>query len=99
MPAGWWSLPAVASMSTLAALALRRRAELTHALIAVTGAQLVIWVVDRRHTLRRPVLPTDLPTWLDRSITAAVFTGGLVVAAAALSLALSLATGPRRSPR
>lgn len=72
----WWLLPAVATACAVAVvMTYGRSALLRSGLLALAAAQLVLWAVQRRTSLTRPVLPTDLPFWLDRLITAAVLVG------------------------
>jgi hypothetical protein len=80
----WWLLPTIAVMSVLAIVMSYGRSRLLQSgLLALAGAQLLVWALQRRTVLTKPVLPTDLPFWLDRSITAAVLVGavGLVLVA------------------
>jgi hypothetical protein len=97
----WWLLPALALAASVAAV-LVRPALWFGALLALAGLQLLVWGLQRRHVLTRAVLPTDLPYWVDRAVTAAVLpaAGGLVVAGV-LTLFVSpklTLEGPRRSP-
>jgi hypothetical protein len=78
----WWLAPATALGCAAAALALRRHRFMALGLVATSAAQLVVWTLIRRLTFVRPVLPTDLPAWLDRSASAAVAAGAIVVLAA-----------------
>ena len=47
------------------------------------GIMLVLWAFRRRDGLGAAVLPTDLPFWFDRMVTAAAAVAGLLVLAAA----------------
>jgi hypothetical protein len=97
----WWLLPALALAAAVGAL-LVRPASWRGALLALAGLQLLVWAVQRRHVLTRAVLPTDLPYWVDRAVTAAVLpTASALVVAGALTLFVSpqlTLAGPRRSP-
>jgi hypothetical protein len=56
-----------------------RSAMLQSALALLAGVQLLLWAYTRRSTLTKAVLPTDLPFWLDRMVTAAALTGGIAL--------------------
>ncbi|HUF97676.1 MAG TPA: hypothetical protein VMM60_06060 [Ilumatobacter sp.] len=70
----WWLLPVMALLASAGAAAVRS-ALVRGALVALGGLQLLVWAVPRRSVLSRAVLPTDLPFWLDRTVTAAVLPG------------------------
>lgn len=73
----WWLLPALAVACMLATiLTYGRWAMLQNALALLAGLQLTLWAYGRRTTLTKPVLPTDLPFWFDRVISAAALSGG-----------------------
>ena len=55
---------------------------LQNALGLLAGLQLALWAYTRRSTLTKAVLPTDLPFWLDRTVTEAALTGGIALAVA-----------------
>ncbi len=77
---GWWMLPAAALASALAVIVIYGRWRLVqHALLALAGLQLVVWAIRRRSGLTAAVLPTDLPFWFDRTVTAAAFSGGVMI--------------------
>ncbi len=81
----WWLLPATALACCLAVIAIYGRSRLVEAgLLAVAGLQLLLWAVRRRSGLSSALLPTDLPFWLDRAVTAAALSGGAVVAVVAV---------------
>lgn len=80
----WWLLPAIAVLCTVAVILTYGLSPLLQSgLLALGAAQLLVWAVQRRTTLTRAVLPTDLPFWLDRVVTAAVLVGsaGLIIVA------------------
>lgn len=73
----WWLLPALALLWLIATvLTYGRQHLLSSGLTLLAGVQLTLWAVVRRATLTSAVLPTDLPFWIDRMVTAAVLTGG-----------------------
>jgi hypothetical protein len=45
----------------------------------LAGFQVALWALLRRTALTRPVLPTDLPFWFDRVVTAAALAGGVAL--------------------
>lgn len=93
----WWLMPGVAVAAIVAAIATYgRSAVLLHGLVALAGVQLALWAVVRRTTLTKPVLPTDVPFWFDRVVTAGALTAGGAIAA--LSLWTVLAP-PKPPPR
>ena len=73
----WWLLPALALLCLIATiLTYGRQPLLRTGLVLLAGVQLTLWAVIRRTTMTSAVLPTDLPFWFDRMVTAAVLTGG-----------------------
>ena len=81
----WWLLPAIALACMIATiLTYRRWALLQSALALLAGLQLALWAFTRRTTLTKAVLPTDLPFWFDRLVTAAALVGGATLALLAL---------------
>lgn len=81
----WWLLPALALACSIAVIATYGWSEmLRDALIAIAGLDLVVWALTRQSGLTRAVLPTDLPFWLDRLVTAAALSGGIALAFAAI---------------
>lgn len=81
----WWALPAVALSAGVVAIGTYGRSRLlVRGLLALSGVQLALWAWVRRTALTKPVLPTDLPAWFDRAVTAGAVSGGLVVAALAV---------------
>lgn len=67
----WWLLPTLALGASLCAVWVK--SSLWRAgLVALAGLQLLVWGVPRRHVLTRAVVPTELPYWVDRAVTAAV---------------------------
>jgi hypothetical protein len=81
-----WLLPAVALVANaIAAAAGRRLGWLASAgLVAVAGLNLAVWAWVRRGALTKAVLPTELPWWIERSITAAVLLVAPFIVVAAL---------------
>ena len=84
----WWLLPAIAVACAVATIVTYGRWPTMQSAVALlAGLQLALWAYTRRATLTKPVLPTDLPFWFDRIITAAALAGGTaltVVAGVAL---------------
>jgi hypothetical protein len=79
-----WMLPAVAVVTAAAALAPRLKVAAVIGPLA-SVACLSAWVFLRFDVLTKPVLPTTLPFWLDRTTTAV----GLGVSVAAAYLAVT----------
>ncbi len=76
----WWLLPTIALICMIVTiLTYGRSVMLQSALALLAGVQLVLWGYTRRSTLTKAVLPTDLPFWLDRMVTAAALTGGIAM--------------------
>ena len=81
----WWLLPTIALICMIVTiLTYGRSVMLQSALALLAGVQLVLWGYTRRSTLTKAVLPTDLPFWLDRMVTAAALTGGIAMVAVTL---------------
>lgn len=81
----WWAMPAVAVICGVVAIATYGRSDwLVRVLLAVAGAQLLVWGFIRRDTLTKPILPTDIAFWFDRAATAAALVGGAAITALAL---------------
>lgn len=81
----WWMLPALAVIALLVAIATYGRSRLALlGLTALAAAQALLWALQRRTGLTRPVLPTDLPAGLDRFVTAVVLAGSATILAATL---------------
>jgi hypothetical protein len=92
----WWLLPAIAVGCLAATIAMYGRSVLVErALVALAGAQLFVWGLERRSGLSKALLPTDLPFWLDRVVTAAALTGGAAVALSAIRSMLRPPAAPR----
>lgn len=71
-----------------------------HALMALASLQLVLWALRRRDGLAAAQLPTELPFWIDRLITAAALSGGmLVLIHSAVSLANASSIASSKSSR
>jgi hypothetical protein len=86
-----WMLPAVALVAAAAGLVPRLRGAAVVAVLASVAA-LSGWALLRFGVLAKPVLPTDLPAWLDRaSVTAAL-------AAAVAAAWLAVTSGALRLP-
>ncbi len=67
----WWMLPALALVVSVNAMFVKSTMW-RGALVALAGLQLLVWAVPRRQVLTRAILPTDMPYWIDRAVTAAV---------------------------
>jgi hypothetical protein len=81
----WWLLPAMGLVAAVATIAIYGRSILLQrGLVAFSGLVLALWAYRRRSGLTAAVLPTDLPFWLDRMITAGALAGGLALTALAL---------------
>ena len=71
-----------------------------YAAAAIAGLELAAWAFDRRAGLSKALLPTDAPYWIDRAVTVAAFTVGVVAAAVAIAGLFRSIRGPAaRSPR
>jgi hypothetical protein len=86
------ALALVAVVLSLAAMLRRRWAA---PLVLVASVELILWAVLRRQGLSAAILPTDLPGWLDRSLTAGVGMAALVLALGGVRAG---ALGPWSSP-
>jgi len=84
----WWLMPSLAGLACSAAVIIDRRAESLRfwapGLVAIGAVQLLIWGLERRSGLWRAILPTPLPFWVDRLMTATA----LGVAASAVTFAV-----------
>lgn len=99
----WVVLPAGALAAAAAVWLLRRRGTSpalgADAALLLCGVYLVWWVWLRRNGLRRAVLPTHAPWWLDRLGSGAAITCGLVVGAVGLvALVRAIAAPGAASP-
>lgn len=78
----WWLLPAISLVGAIAVIVIYGRSEFAQlGLMAIGATMLVLWGFRRRDVLGAAVLPTDLPFWFDRMVTAASSTIGLLVLA------------------
>lgn len=76
----WWLMPALALAAALITIGIYGRSELVErGLVAFAGLQLALWAFLRRDGLTKAVLPTDLPFWFDRAVTAGALAGGVTV--------------------
>ena len=76
----WWMLPAIALICLITTILIYGRSlMMQHALVLLAGMQLMLRAYIRRSTLTKAVLPTDLPFWFDRMVTAAALTGGITM--------------------
>lgn len=78
-----WLLPVVSLVAILVAVLVRRRVLTTvylDGLAVIGGAMLTWWGISRFDALRRALIPSDAPGWLDRTVIAVA----LVVGAAAV---------------
>ena len=80
----WWLLPLIATGFALASW-LAGRGPVASAFAAIAALQLLLWGLDRRTGITRAVLPTDLPFWLDRFVTAAAIGAGAAGSALAIT--------------
>lgn len=77
------TLPAVAVVSAMSALILRRRRSvIIPGLIALGAIELAAWTWQRRRHLDAAVLPTNSPWWLDRLVTSTTMVAAVGLAAA-----------------
>lgn len=80
----WWLLPAVALACALIVVAMYRRSIwIEVGLLAIAGAQLLLWGWNRRLHAVRAYVPTSMPADLDRAITMAATVGAVFVLIAA----------------
>jgi hypothetical protein len=94
----WWLLPFLAVVLVGVEWFLSKRDAVTAAaLVALIGLLLSLWGWQRRDGLRRAILPTDAPFWLDRFVTALALSGGAVAFVTAVAAMFS--SSRRRSPR
>ena len=98
----WFVLPVVALLAAgaVAVQRLHRRTHdelLTHALLLLCGANLVVWGWLRREGFVKAILPTNAPGWLDRFASAAALSGGLLVAGAGLAALVHAIARPASS--
>ena len=95
----WWLLPVLAVAFAIAAWVLGPTPG-GYAAAAIAGLELAAWAFDRRAGLSKALLPTDVPYWLDRAVTVAALTVGVVAAAVAIAgLFRSIRAPAARSPR
>lgn len=109
----WWGAPALGVVTGGAAVLGARRATPARGagtstppsptwVVGATligASQLIVWGFERRLGLLRAVLPTDAPFWLDRAVTAAALSTGLVAAVILVEqLVRSWARPPSRVP-
>lgn len=80
-----WLLPATGLVLMATAGGLRRLEPLVRwAIVAAGGAELLLWGWLRRSGVGAAILPTDLPFWLDRLVTALAVVGGLGITVVAV---------------
>lgn len=81
----WWLLPAMALACGVAVIAIYGWNLLVEqALMSLAGLQLVVWGFQRRSGMTSAVLPTDLPYWTDRMVTAVALSGGVTIVVASV---------------
>jgi hypothetical protein len=90
----WWLPPAIAVAATGLAWWWRSAPLFRDALLAIATAQVLLWAFTRRLTFVKAVLPTDLPFWLDRMLSAAATSGALVALGFAVASLVRLARHP-----
>lgn len=74
-----WLLPATALVAAMASGLGSRAAVWRQVLLWVAVLDLVLWAILRWDWMWQPVLPSSLPFWLDRMVTAAVLSGGVAL--------------------
>lgn len=81
----WWLMPAIALLCAVSTIVLYGRSRLIEfGLVAIAAVQLLIWAVQRRSVLTSAVLPTNLPYWFDRMITAATLVAATLLLVGAI---------------
>jgi hypothetical protein len=94
----WWLLPFVAVLTVGVEWFVGKRDPLmATSMVALIGVLLVVWAWLRRDGLRRAILPTDAPFWLDRLVTATALSSGAI--AVAVAVAAMFRPTLRRLPR
>lgn len=89
----WWLLPALALACGVVIIAIYGWNRLVeHALLALAGLQLVLWAYRRRSGLTHAIVPTDLPFWFDRTMTAIALSGGATIAVVAVGAMLTVSS-------
>ena len=79
-----WLLPLMALAAALFVIAVRNHLTTTvylDGLATAAGAVLLVWGVNRFDGLRRALIPSDAPGWVDRFVIAATLVMGAVIAA------------------
>ena len=97
----WWVPPVIATLCGAALPFVPRSAPwLRAAFVVVAGAQLLLWGWSRRSGLAKPVLPTSVPFWLDRLVSATALATGIgLVALAVVELTREIrAPAPQPQP-
>jgi len=90
----WWLMPSLAVVACSTAVIIDRWVESLRfwapGLLAIGAVQLMIWGLERRSGLWRAILPTPLPFWIDRAMTATALgaAGAAIVVAVAHYVAL-----------
>lgn len=94
----WWLAPLTAVVCALGAIVAdrdpARRLTVVPAAAAIAGAQLVVWGWERRSGLVRAVLPTEVPFWIDRLVSATAIGAGSVVTVLAVSMLVRAVATP-----
>lgn len=82
----WFVLPVIAVVSASVGLAAAMRGQqfAADAALLLVGAELVIWGSVKRDGLSAAIIPTSMPFWFDRAVTAAALVGGVALAGLAL---------------
>lgn len=76
----WWLLPVLALVCLVATVAsYGRSALIERGLVALSGLLVVVWAFERRSGLTRAVIPSELPAWFDRMVTAGALAGGATI--------------------
>ena len=96
-----WTLPLVACFTLVAAMVIARKSTSGSAknrtrsqlfasgLAAIGGIELVLWAYGRRDTISRALIPSEVPSFIDRALVAVGFGAGLAAAAVGIALAIS----------
>ncbi len=85
----WWLMPSLAAVAATTAVIIDARSESLRfwapGIFGLGAVQLGIWALERRSGLWRAIVPTPLPFWADRTMTAIALT----VSAGAIAVAIA----------
>ena len=91
----WWLLPAISVGCASVTIAVYARSELVEiGLLALGGVMLLLWTTQRRAVFGAAILPTSLPFWVDRLVSAAAGVIGLFAVVTAGRALARLVTSP-----